>query len=100
MPKVRAKVDVMYSIRITRELDDELCRVAEAEGRTKTNVIRHYLELGLRVAGKTPYLHPLQEGQSLQQIPTSVINVIPEYSLPIQTLDSICDREGIFHHDV
>ena len=53
MPKVRAKVDVMYSIRITRELDDELCRVAEAEGRTKTNVIRHYLELGLRVAGKT-----------------------------------------------
>lgn len=52
MPKVRAKVDVMYSIRITRELDDELCRVAEAEGRTKTNVIRHYLELGLRVAGK------------------------------------------------
>ena len=53
MSKVRAKVDVMYSIRITRELDDELCRVAEAEGRTKTNVIRHYLELGLRVAGKT-----------------------------------------------
>lgn len=56
MPKVRAKVDVMYSIRITRELDDELCRVAEAEGRTKTNVIRHYLELGLRVAGKSQRL--------------------------------------------
>jgi hypothetical protein len=56
MPKVRAKVDVMYSIRITRELDDELCRVAEAEGRTKTNVIRHYLELGLKVAGKAQYL--------------------------------------------
>jgi hypothetical protein len=65
MPKVRAKVDVMYSIRITRELDDELCRVAEAEGRTKTNVIRHYLELGLRVAGKTQPLNPLQEVELL-----------------------------------
>lgn len=65
MPKVRAKVDVMYSIRITRELDDELCRVAEAEGRTKTNVIRHYLELGLRVAGKAQPLNPWQEVELL-----------------------------------
>lgn len=56
MPKVRAKVDVMYSIRITKELDNELCRVAEAEGRTKTNVIRHYLEVGLKMAGKTQNL--------------------------------------------
>jgi len=85
MPKVRAKVDVMYSIRITRELDDELCRVAEAEGRTKTNVIRHYLELGLKVAGKA------------QQLDTPVINVIPSYSLPIQSLDRISDKEGLFH---
>lgn len=63
MPKVRAKVDVMYSIRITRELDDELCRVAEAEGRTKTNVIRHYLELGLRAAGKHQPLSAVQQSE-------------------------------------
>jgi hypothetical protein len=53
MSKVKAKVDVMYSIRITKELEDLVLQIAEKEGRTKTNVIRHYLELGLRVAGKT-----------------------------------------------
>jgi hypothetical protein len=53
MSKVKAKVDVMYSIRITQELEALIVQVAEKEGRTKTNVIRHYLELGLRVAGKT-----------------------------------------------
>lgn len=52
MSKVKAKVDVMYSIRITQELEALIVQVAEKEGRTKTNVIRHYLELGLRVAGK------------------------------------------------
>ena len=53
MSKVKAKVDVMYSIRITQELEALIVQVAAKEGRTKTNVIRHYLELGLRVAGKT-----------------------------------------------
>lgn len=52
MSKVKAKVDVMYSIRITQELEALIMQVAAKEGRTKTNVIRHYLELGLRVAGK------------------------------------------------
>ena len=52
MSKVKSKVDVMYSIRITQELEALIMQVAEKEGRTKTNVIRHYLELGLRVAGK------------------------------------------------
>jgi len=56
MSKVKAKVDVMYSIRITQELEALIMQVAEKEGRTKTNVIRHYLELGLRVAGKAQYL--------------------------------------------
>ena len=65
MPKIRAKVDVMYSIRITRELDDELCRVAEAEGRTKTNVIRHYLEVGLKVAGKHQPLNAVQQSEPI-----------------------------------
>ena len=60
MSKVKAKVDVMYSIRITQELEALIMQVAEKEGRTKTNVIRHYLELGLRVAGKTEQVsfHP------------------------------------------
>jgi predicted transcriptional regulator len=50
MSKIKSKVDVMYSIRITKEMEDKLCRIAEAEGRTKTNVIRHYLEIGLRTS--------------------------------------------------
>lgn len=85
MSKVKSKVDVMYSIRITQELEALIMQVAEKEGRTKTNVIRHYLELGLRVAGKT------------QQLDTPVINVVPSYSLPIQSLDRISDKEGLFH---
>ena len=40
MSKVKAKVDVMYSIRITQELEALIVQVAVKEGRTKTNVIR------------------------------------------------------------
>jgi predicted DNA-binding protein len=48
MSRVKAKVDIMYSVRITQELEDMVVKVAALEGRTKTNVIRHYLELGLK----------------------------------------------------
>ena len=63
MSKVKAKVDVMYSIRITQELEALIVQVAEKEGRTKTNVIRHYLELGLRVAGKHQPLSAVQQSE-------------------------------------
>lgn len=53
MSKVKSKVDVIYSIRITQEMENKIQAIAAEQGRTKTNVIRHYLELGLRVAGKT-----------------------------------------------
>lgn len=48
MSKVKSKVDVIYSIRITQEMEDKIQAVAEYEGRTKTNVIRHYLDLSLK----------------------------------------------------
>lgn len=61
MSKVKSKVDVIYSIRITQEMEDKIQAIAAEQGRTKTNVIRHYLNLGLQVAGQTPSLTPLQE---------------------------------------
>lgn len=47
MSKVKAKVDVIYSIRITQEMEDKIQAIAAEQGRTKTNVIRHFLNIGL-----------------------------------------------------
>ncbi len=50
MSKIKTKIDVVYSVRITAELEQNLLRIAEIEGRSKTNTLRHYLEVGLKTA--------------------------------------------------
>ena len=62
MSKVKAKVDVMYSIRITRELDDELCRVAEARAE-QDKCYPTLLGVRFEVAGKHQPLSAVQQSE-------------------------------------
>lgn len=62
MSKVKSKVDVIYSIRITQEMENKIQAIAAEQGRTKTNVIRHFLNIGLgsvedKAAVTTPIFH-------------------------------------------
>lgn len=48
MAKLKTKLDVSFTVRLSRELDEQLEALAEQQGHTKTSLVRHLIEKNLR----------------------------------------------------
>lgn len=48
MAKLKTKLDVSFTVRLSREVDEQLETFATEQGHTKTSIVRHLIEKNLR----------------------------------------------------